>query len=530
MFEGKSMNKTDDYENIIIVIGIAVIISLLCTCIILSNITRKADKAQREEKTTEVSGTVDSVTTYKNCFVWADKAGNIIFIHDDKRYEVEGKMDKEFEGVADVVVSGNELSEIRAFSDCFDGTLTSYTKTTLLVNDDKKIKYSKDTPVFVIKDDDVKQVKLDKSLFVGYEGYKFVFRNDKLNAIVMDKRVGFTKIGVVIKNNKKLYYKNVKLKDNDGKTVFDSKKAFKNKKVEYVSNNKKIKLNDRYFEGEFVIYKEDKGYVVVNKLDIEKYLKYVVPSEMPASFPEEALKAQAICARTFAYSHMNNKKYAKYGANLDNTTSYQVYDTKVRYDSTDKAVEDTKGKVALHDGKLIVCYYFSTCSNLTQCMDVWQNDSPSYIKQVESKDDNSIFYKWRAVLELKNVTDSEYGKLKQIKIVKKTKGGYVSELDFVYEKGKRTYKGENNIRSILGKYMKTIKLSDDTWKDNMTSIPSACFNLIPAEEGVFVLEGGGFGHGIGMSQYGAGKMARNGKNYKEIISYYYKDVKVSDYK
>lgn len=86
----------------------------------------------------------------------------------------------------------------------------------------------------------------------------------------------------------------------------------------------------------------DEGYVLINDVPIETYLRYVVPSEMPTKFSYEALKAQAVCARTFAYKQMQGNTYAEYGANLDDSTAFQVYHAASAYEVTDRAVRIPK--------------------------------------------------------------------------------------------------------------------------------------------------------------------------------------------
>ena len=79
------------------------------------------------------------------------------------------------------------------------------------------------------------------------------------------------------------------------------------------------------YEGDLILRKEKKGYVLINEIPMEDYIRYVLPSEMPLSFSYEALKAQAVCARTFTYGQMKNDTYARYGANLDDSIAYQAY-------------------------------------------------------------------------------------------------------------------------------------------------------------------------------------------------------------
>ena len=112
---------------------------------------------------------------------------------------------------------------------------------------------------------------------------------------------------------------------------------------------------------------------------MEDYIRYVLPSEMPLSFSYEALKAQAVCARTFTYGQMKNDTYARYGANLDDSIAYQAYHATTSYEVTDQAVADTAGMVMTYKGKLADCYYYSTSPGYSENLEVWNAASPGYL-------------------------------------------------------------------------------------------------------------------------------------------------------
>ncbi len=109
---------------------------------------------------------------------------------------------------------------------------------------------------------------------------------------------------------------------------------------------------------------------MVNTLPLEEYLCGVVPSEMPASYPEEALKAQAVCARTYASVQMQESKLEDLGAQVDDSVAFQVYQNSPEAESSTKAVENTAGKILLSDGAPICAYYFSTSHGKTSTDEV----------------------------------------------------------------------------------------------------------------------------------------------------------------
>ncbi len=126
------------------------------------------------------------------------------------------------------------------------------------------------------------------------------------------------------------------------------------------------------YRGCFELLKSDEGLIIINELLLEEYLYAVVPSEMPINYPEEALKAQAICARTYAMKQMMNTKYAAFGAHVDDSTAYQVYNNITEYEQTTAAVKDTSGQIVTYQGEIVYTYYFSTSCGYTTDGQIWR--------------------------------------------------------------------------------------------------------------------------------------------------------------
>jgi stage II sporulation protein D len=320
----------------------------------------------------------------------------------------------------------------------------------------------------------------------------------------------------------------------------------------YLTDSDGNKLSEGY-EGTFLVRESDNGVVLINQISIEDYVRYVLPSEMEDFFPYEAQKAQAVCARTFACYQMKNTTYAMYGANLDDSTSFQVYNRNGTTERTDQAVADTAGEVIVYEGNPIACYYYSTSPGMTETLEVWNEESPDYIsasstllEQEEltghltkkadfiryitsaprSYDSSSPYYRWTASLDVSGCEDAQYGKIENIAVTKRSKSGYALELAVTYEKQTDVLTGEYDIRTFLGRFLRLTELSDGTYRDSLTVLPSACFIVREKSGDTYSLAGGGFGHGIGMSQYAAGAMAEEGKTYTEIIDYFYKNVEI----
>jgi len=154
-----------------------------------------------------------------------------------------------------------------------------------------------------------------------------------------------------------------------------------------VKNQGFLLAKNRWYRGEFIVYKSPSGLTVINNLDIESYLLGVVPAEMPSSWNYEALKAQAIAARSYAVANLG--KRARMGFDLNDTPADQAYlGASHETAKTDKAVIDTKGQVLVCGNKVIPAYYHSSSGGHTvNSGAVWFKDLP-FVRAVKSYDDN----------------------------------------------------------------------------------------------------------------------------------------------
>ncbi len=371
------------------------------------------------------------------------------------------------------------------------------------------------------------------------------------------------------------------------------------KKVDYV----KVSLNDEngriYFSdeggnhtslgyrGTMEIRKYPEGYGVVNELSLEKYLYGVVPSEMPASYERAALCTQAVCARSYACIHLMRGDYAAFGAHVDDSTNYQVYNKQSEDENTTLAVDDTIGEVVKYQGEVAETYFFSTSCGYTADMGVWdvepteangylqsislvsdgsepdisnEDKFTEFIKnqEIEAFDSESPLFRWHAELLLpekaevinaaiatrfqatsQNVqitkedgtagTEADltaFGAPKNISVEERCASGAVKRLRITYEKGNVVLVSEYNIRYVLGKAA-TGLVGKDGQTIEMELLPSAYCALIPVEKG-YAIYGGGYGHGIGMCQNGANGMAKDGMNYMDILTKFYHDITIEN--
>ena len=140
------------------------------------------------------------------------------------------------------------------------------------------------------------------------------------------------------------------------------------------------------YRGMMEFLKTEDGIVAINEVLLEEYLYSVVPSEMPAKYPFEALKAQAICARTYAYGHMKHAGYPEYGAHVDDSTSYQVYNNILEQESTTTAVKETYGQLLrTADGSLAGTYYYSTSCGVGSDANVWKTQAAPALTYLRAK-------------------------------------------------------------------------------------------------------------------------------------------------
>ncbi|MFR5582503.1 MAG: SpoIID/LytB domain-containing protein [[Clostridium] scindens] len=125
------------------------------------------------------------------------------------------------------------------------------------------------------------------------------------------------------------------------------------------------------------------GVVIINELPVETYLCKVVPSEMPASYELEALKAQAVCARSYAYQQMAEYGYPEYEAHVNDSTDYQVYGNSQAQEASSQAVSETQGQVARFNGQIVTTYYYSTSCGKTTSLEAWgteANEQNQYLR------------------------------------------------------------------------------------------------------------------------------------------------------
>jgi stage II sporulation protein D len=276
----------------------------------------------------------------------------------------------------------------------------------------------------------------------------------------------------------------------------------------------------------------------ISRVDLEEYIKCVLAAEMPADFDMEALKAQAVAARTYAYGRISGTYRSKQGVHdgIDVCTDsahcqawisrenamkrWNVLFASGNWKKISKAVDETKGIIAVYDGVVANTLFHASSPGRTEnAEDVWPGKSVPYLKSVESSgDEASKGYISSVAVSANELTeklseaypDARLGDdlTDEIEIIDYTEGGRVKTIRV----GNITMRG-TEFRSLLG-------------------LRSACFTIDFVDDDLINITTTGHGHGVGMSQWGANALAKTGGTYKEILRHYYTGidiVKISDY-
>ncbi|MGF7145259.1 stage II sporulation protein D [Anaerotaenia torta] len=356
------------------------------------------------------------------------------------------------------------------------------------------------------------------------------------------------------------------------------------------------------YRGTIEIAEGDQGLLMVNELSLEEYLYAVIPSEMPTYYGLGPLRVQAVCARSYAYKQLLANSLSRYGAHVDDSVSYQVYNNIAENEDSVLAVKDTYGKVLEFNEEVITAYYFSTSSGHTaQASSVWygSKDYP-YLSgkllysgtggegaedggELEEKytdlssedifrqfltdeelvtyDSGFNWYRWKVTMgaqEVAKVIDDKLsrrytanpeliltqtgkdedgngvfesipvdtvGSIVDISVRKRESSGIISELLIEGSKNTILVKTEYNIRTLLAPAYDTVIRQDESEVKKLSLLPSAFFFADQSKDGgkldEITLTGGGYGHGVGMSQNGVKALADSGKDYEEILAYFY---------
>lgn len=281
----------------------------------------------------------------------------------------------------------------------------------------------------------------------------------------------------------------------------------------------------RRYRGSLEVRREEQGLTAINELPVEEYLYGVVPSEMPASWPAEALKAQAVAARSYALAQLGS--YGRYGFDLLATQSSQVYKG---YDgenpATTRAVEETLGLIMTCRGLPVDAVFHSSSGGTTEnSEDVWKNPVDYLRARPDPADFNDKHYNWKVTYSMDqlinqlNTKDYQLSEVHDLIELERTSTGKrvkrlaVKGLDVDGNSVLKEVYSANAVRVALG--LKSAFFTMRKEVDQQQKLLSVTF------------EGNGWGHGLGMSQYGALGLAGQGYSYRDILKYYYTGITLS---
>lgn len=367
----------------------------------------------------------------------------------------------------------------------------------------------------------------------------------------------------------------IRITDKDGRIVFllnDGNAELGIAPTDYENYDKTISISGAAkgaYRGGFALKStEDGKLTVVNVLPVEKYLYGVVSREMSASWHVEALKTQAVCARNFALRRINY--HSKYGCDVCRTTCCQAYSgTSAEGENVYKAVDETRGELLMYEGEICQTVYSSSMGSETESVEnVWGTPFP-YLVSVENpyEDTENVYNgKWTKTLSVERTTEImknrgyEIGEVLHITALEYTPAGRVLKLkvqgtggEKIFERemcrtifSEATYSQKYTVtkggtstypqftvtdgKSNVSKIMKGIALCGDNTTSDVGKIVYVTdgsakkkYEVISSagSSDEFVFTGEGWGHGVGMSQYGAKGMAEAGFSYEEILKHYY---------
>ena len=537
---------------------------------------------------------VTDTVTYKN--VWLTTGESKTFLVHlgsvERSFPLDaslGQADNFANNVADITLKKGNLQKVTLKKKRISGKVLAVKEDSIEIEGYGSLKLDKDIKVYRLYGQFEEKTVAD--ILVGYDIQDFVVAQGKVCAALLVREFDAKSIRVLLMNTnfQSVFHPSVTLSASSGLTLsYGEEKVEIPAKAEVVIDPSDERLKDGRivisplekgdaisvnsisrsygtpsYNGTLEICKEGDGLLLINEIYLEDYLTKVVPSEMPDSYEKEALKAQAVCARTYAYRQIQSNTYSKYGAHVDDSTRFQVYNNLPTAAKTQEAVRETYGKLLFYQETPIEAFYFSTSCGHTTDGSVWggnpaqfpyldgtmmqdnkgilnlstNSDFEAFIKNKDYPAYDSTFpmYRWETTVTNRQLEEeiTEVGSILNITVTERGVGGIAKKIRVEGSDGVMTISGEGQVRAKLGnKYMVLTKKDGNVMK-NFDSLPSAYIAI--ENQGVddknittFHIYGGGFGHGVGMSQNGAQAMAKEGKSFEDILKFFYNGVEVRE--
>lgn len=285
----------------------------------------------------------------------------------------------------------------------------------------------------------------------------------------------------------------------------------KNEKIEKLGSmqGELLVMGSRY-AGNIDVWKGENGLYIINELPLEEYIRDVVAAEIRPDWDMEALKAQAVVSRTYALYQKTMNGNSLY--HLASSVLHQVYKGKNTDMRISYAVSTTTGEVLTFAGKIIEAFYHSTCGGKTELPEEVFGKKLPYLESLESSCDLSPYTVWERDISLDEIEKAvDIPNIRDLGITSYTLTNRVRQLGITTDSGTITMNA-TDFRKALG------------W----SRLPSTNFKLSRTDTG-FLFQGSGYGHGVGLCQWCMLKMAREGKTYTEILSFFYPGTTIQLY-
>ncbi len=282
-------------------------------------------------------------------------------------------------------------------------------------------------------------------------------------------------------------------------------------------------IDQNWYRGWAELVPGERGVIAINQVGLEDYVSSVVGSEMGHRFPMEALKAQAVASRTYALYHRSRRSHQPF--DIGNGVDWQVYKgVAAESNRTQAAARETAGQVLVHQGQLINAVFHSSSGGHTDdAGNVWLESRP-YLQGVPDFDHHSPVFSWTATIpahQIQQLADG-IGAIRSIEILRSSPWGRAITLRLVGSQGSKDIRG-NEFRKALGLRSTMITISPRGETATTASLTPARASF-PA---FFEIQGRGYGHGVGMSQWGAAALASQNYSYQQILSHYYRNTSLA---
>ncbi len=523
--------------------------------------------------------------------------------------------------LADIKFKGDEVLSVEYYKQTNRGVINRVDENTIRLNNTNFV-LDQDFKIYNNIDNKLSVANIN-NLTIGQDIATFFTKGNenKIYGAIIDTKPVYNKIRVAINDStyKNLYFNEIKLKANNGLKVLvkgqeknleslNIKKGqdfsigeneiiiieANNQEEGIIFENLKRGYEQPIFYGKLEISKKDNKYIVINEIEIEKYLESVLATNNNGNNNPEMLKTLSVIYRTTAINYINENNLKNIGVNLDDSVKYIGYNNKKVEDTFKNIVEVTKGQILVSENNVIKPTYFSYSAGVTgNSGDIWADknyytypsENKPYLlhikdfeeniyenlqeevnanifyktKDVSSIEKNSNWFRWSTTLEesdiskinanikelyktekyfIKTLENGNYiykpiediGKIKDINVKKRGEAGNIMELEIVGDKNTvllisdATIKKVFSLKSIINNIGEIVKISN---------LPSTyfVFDKIYDNNGYLkkiTLYGGGYGHGVGLSIYGANEMAKSGKNYEDILLKYYSNTNIEN--